>query len=204
MASEQSFFADIRQIFGWELYQHWALYLAEGIVLVVLGATAIVLSPLATLAVTFLLGWLLLVSGIFGLVTTVSMRTTAGFAWSLLSAVLALAVGGLLLFNPLLAAVSLTIVLLVFFVVEGGASIMFALDHRREMSSGRWGWMMASGVVDLALGAYIVMGLPVIPPGALGLLVGANMVFGGVALIAMAEHAHKAHFSPQRSASRRS
>ena len=200
MAAEQANFADIRRTFNLEVHQHWGLYLAEGAVLIVLGATAIVLPPLATLVATILIGWLLLVSGVIGLVTTILRPKLPGFIWSLLSAVLAIAVGGLLLFNPLIAAVSLTLALLVFFIIEGGASIMFALDHRREMSAGKWGWMMASGVFDLGLGAYIVMGLPVVPPGALGLLVGVNMVFGGAALIAMAEHAHeadrKAHISP--------
>jgi len=74
--------------------------------------------------------------------------------------------------RPITGAVSLTIVLVAFFLIEGIASIMFALDHRREMSRGRWGWMLASGVFDLGLGGFIVMGLPAVPPGALGLLVG--------------------------------
>jgi uncharacterized membrane protein HdeD (DUF308 family) len=200
MAVEQGNFADIRRVFNLEMHQHWGLYMAEGAVLVVLGATAIVLPPLATLAVTILLGWLLLVSGIVGLVTTILRPALPGFIWSLLSAVLAIAVGGVLLANAEIAVVPLTLALLVFFMVEGFASIMYALDHRRQMSAGKWRWMMASGIFDLGLGGYIVMGLPAVPPGALGLLVGINMVFGGAALIAMAEHAHeadkKAHISP--------
>ena len=59
------------------------------------------------------------------------------------------------------------------------------------MSHSRWGWMVASGVVDLLLAAYIVISLPVIASWALGLMVGVNMVFGGVAMIALAERAHK-------------
>jgi uncharacterized membrane protein HdeD (DUF308 family) len=198
MSSGEANLGEIWRVFNVELHQHWALYLVEGVVLVVLGATAIVLPPLATLAVTVLLGWLLLVSGIVGLVTTFLRRTVPGFIWSLLSAVLAVMVGAVLLVNAELAAVSLTLAILVFFIVEGFASIMYALDHRREMSTGRWGWMLASGIFDLGLGGYIVMGLPAVPPGALGLLVGVNMVFGGAALIAMVERAHgadKAHRS---------
>ena len=48
------------------------------------------------------------------------------------------------------ARVSLTLVLVAFFIIEGVASIMFALDHKRELS-GRWGWMLVSGIVDLVL-----------------------------------------------------
>jgi uncharacterized membrane protein HdeD (DUF308 family) len=192
MAAGQGDFADMRRLLNLEMHQHWGLYLAEGTVLIVLGATAIVLPPLATLLVTVLLGWVLLVSGIVGFITTVLRPGLPGFIWSLLSAVLAIAVGGLLLTNAELATVPLTLALLVFFIVEGGASIMFAFDHRREISTSKWRWMLASGVFDLGVGGYIVTGLPAVPPGALGLLVGVNMVFGGVALIAMAEHAHDA------------
>jgi len=76
----------------------------------------------------------------------------------------------------------------VFFVIEGVASIMFALEHKRELS-GRWGWMLASGIIDLILATIILTGLPGTAAWAIGLLVGINMVFGGSALIAMALHA---------------
>jgi uncharacterized membrane protein HdeD (DUF308 family) len=79
----------------------------------------------------------------------------------------------------------------VFFVIEGVASIMFALEHKRELS-GRWGWMLMSGIIDLALAALVFTGLPSTAAWAIGLLVGINMVFGGSALIAMALHARNA------------
>jgi uncharacterized membrane protein HdeD (DUF308 family) len=182
---------DIQRTVARSLHEHWVFYLVEGVVLLVLGATAIVLPPLATLAVTILLGWLFLVSGVVGLITTFWMRQAPGFWWSLISAILGIVVGVLLLAMPLSGAVSLTIVLVAFFIIEGVASIMFALDHRRELS-GRWGWMLASGIVDLVLALLIFAGLPSTAAWAIGLLVGINMVFGGAALIAMALHARNA------------
>src|SRR5450830_748616 len=170
------------------LHQHWVLYLVEGVGLLVLGLAAVVIPPLATLAVTMLFGWLFLVSGVIGLITTFWMRQAPGFWWSLVSAVLGIVVGALLLVSPVSGAFSLTIVLVAFFIIEGIASIMFALDHKRELS-GRWGWMLVSGIVDLVLGAMILAGLPSTAAWAIGLLVGINMVFGGSALIAMALHA---------------
>jgi uncharacterized membrane protein HdeD (DUF308 family) len=80
--------------------------------------------------------------------------------------------------------------LIAFFIVEGAVSIMFALDHRRELS-GQWGWMLLSGIIDLALAIMIFAGLPSTAAWALGLLVGINMIFGGAAMIAMALHARK-------------
>ncbi len=191
MTMNQPNIAGIRSALNQTLREHWVLYLIEGVVLLVLGATAIVIPPLATLAATIVLGWLFLVSGVVGLFTSFWMRAAPGFWWSLLSAVLAVVVGFWLLARPISGAVSLTIVLVAFFIIEGIASIMFALDHKRELS-GQWGWMLASGIIDLVLGAMIFAGLPSTAAWAIGLLVGINMVFGGSALIAMSLHARKA------------
>jgi uncharacterized membrane protein HdeD (DUF308 family) len=178
----------IQRAVATSLHEHWVLYLVEGIVLVVLGLVAVVIPPIATLAVTILFGWIFLVSGITGLITTFYMRQAPGFWWSLVSAVLALAAGVVLLIYPLNGVLSLTLLLIVFFVVEGVATIMFALEHKRELS-GRWGFMLFSGVIDLVLAGIIFVGLPGTAAWALGLLVGINMLFGGAALIAMALHA---------------
>lgn len=164
---------------------HWKLFLVEGIILVALGLLAVVVPPLAGLAVTILFGWIFLISGIAGLITTFAMRHAPGFWWSLLSAALGIVAGGWLIAQPVQGMVTLTYVLTAFFVVEGVATIMFALDHRRGLS-GRWGWMLVSGLVDLLLAAVILAGLPGAAAWALGLIVGFNLVFGGASLIAMA------------------
>jgi uncharacterized membrane protein HdeD (DUF308 family) len=170
------------------LRAHWKFFLAEGIVLVLLGAAAIIVPQIATLTVALFLGWLLLFSGIAGLVTTFSMRPMAGRWWSLLSAAIGIGAGLVLLFSPATGAVSLTLVLIAFFIVEGIASIMFALDHRNELPNS-WIFMLVSGIVDLLLAAMIFLGLPSSAAWAIGLLVGINLVFGGIALIGMAMQA---------------
>jgi uncharacterized membrane protein HdeD (DUF308 family) len=167
------------------IHEHWGLFLTEGIILVVLGLIAIVLPPLATITFTILIGWLFLISGIVGLVTTFMMRQAPGFWWSLISGILGVAAGIVLLIWPSSGALSLTLLLSAFFIVEGVASIMYAVDHRNQLT-GRWGWMLVSGIVDLILAAIIVAGLPGTAAWALGLLVGINMLFGGTALIGMA------------------
>jgi uncharacterized membrane protein HdeD (DUF308 family) len=190
MSTQQSDIRGIQRATAAALHEHWVLFLVEGVVLLVLGATAVVLPPIATLAVTILFGWLFLVSGIVGLVTTFWMRYAPGFWWSLLSAALGIIVGAMLLASPVTGALSLTLVLIAFFLIEGAVSIMFALDHKRELS-GQWGWMLMSGIVDLVLAMMIFAGLPSTAAWAVGLLVGINMIFGGSALIAMALHARK-------------
>ena len=115
MSMNQANIESVQQAVANTLHAHWVLFLVEGVVLLVLGATAIVIPPLATLAVTILLGWLLLVSGVMGLITSFWMRQAPGFWWSLLSAVLGIAVGLVLLASPLSGALSLTLVLIFFF-----------------------------------------------------------------------------------------
>ena len=189
MSMNQPDFSSARRAVADAMREHWVLFLVEGIVLVVLGLLAIVIPPLATLAVTILLGWLFLISGVLGLVTTFWAKGAPGFWWSLVSAIIAIVAGVILLAWPISGTVSLTLVLIVFFIIEGVASIMYGIEHRREASS-RSGWIIASGVIDLILAAIIFSGLPGSALWALGLLVGINMVFGGTSLIAMALAAH--------------
>jgi uncharacterized membrane protein HdeD (DUF308 family) len=179
---------DIESKIATAMHEHWRLYLAEGAGLLILGLIAVAVPALATLAVTILFGWLFMVSGIIGLFTTFWMRGVPGFWWSLASAVLAILAAIWLLAQPIAGPLTLTVVLIAFFLIEGIASVMFAIDHRRELS-GQWGWMLLSGLVDLVLSVLIAVGLPSTAVWALGLLVGINMVFGGMALIAMALHA---------------
>src|SRR5947209_8542248 len=129
--------------FEQSIRKHWLLFVVEGAVLLLLGLLAVLVPPLATIGFTIFLGWLFLVSGIMGLVATFWARQAPGFWWALLSALLGIAVGFVLLANPAGGAVSLTLLLVVFFVVEGVATIMYAMDHRRQFS-GSWGWMLFS------------------------------------------------------------
>ena len=170
------------------LNSHWRLFLIEGIVLFILGLLAIIVPPIATIAVEVLIGWLLLMSGIVGLIATLRMRGSPGFAWSLISAILGIVAGIVLLGWPVSGALSLTMILTVFLVLEGVISILYALEHKRGLS-GRWGIMLFSGVIDLFLAGIIFAGLPGTAAWAIGLLVGVNLVFGGYAIVAMALHA---------------
>jgi uncharacterized membrane protein HdeD (DUF308 family) len=188
MSANRPGIQQIQSVMATALSKHWRLFLVEGILLLVLGFAAIVVPTIATLAAEILFGWLFLVSGIAGLVTTYWMRQAPGFQWSLVSAIVGIGAGLVLLSWPLSGVLSLTLVLIVFFACEGVASIMFALEHKRELT-GRWGWMLVSGIINLALAAMILAGLPGTAAWALGLLVGINLILGGSALVGMALHA---------------
>lgn len=171
---------------------HWKAFLFEGILLAVLGIAALILPPLASLAIAIFLGWMFLISGIGGLIVTYWARNTPGFWWSLISAALAVLTGILLLARPVQAVLTLTIVLGAYFLAEGVATIMYALEHRRELSS-RWSWLLISGLVDIAISFMVITGLPSSAEWAIGILVGINLLFGGASLIGMALAARKSN-----------
>ena len=134
MSMNQSDYDRLQGALVQSVRDHWVLFLVEGLVLVVLGLAAIVVPAIATLAVAIFVGWLFLIAGIVGLITTFMMRNAPGFWWSLLSALLSIAAGVVLVGWPVSGAVSLTLVLIVFFILEGVATIMYAIDHRRQLS----------------------------------------------------------------------
>ena len=178
-------FSRLQSVMSQAVKAHWKAFLFEGILLAVLGVAALILPPLASLAIAIFLGWMFLIGGIGGLIVTYWARSTPGFWWSLISAALAVLAGLLLLARPMQAVLTLTIVLGAYFLAEGVATIMYALEHRRELSS-RWSWLLISGLVDIAISFMVITGLPSSAEWAIGVLVGINLLFGGASLIGMA------------------
>jgi uncharacterized membrane protein HdeD (DUF308 family) len=186
------------------LRDHRILFVTEGSALIVLGFLAIIVPSIASANLTVVLGWLFLISGAIGLATTYWARQAPGVWWSLVSALLAVLVGVVLIAHksqdlyggligwPFESTGPLRLILVLFFLIEGGASIMFAFEHRRQFA-GRWAWMLVSGAVDIVLGIIIVFDLPGTSSWTMGLLVGINMILGGVALLAMGLHASPHH-----------
>jgi uncharacterized membrane protein HdeD (DUF308 family) len=172
------------------VHEHWKAFLIEGILLVILGLAAMIVPPLASLAITIFLGWMFLISGVAGLALTFWARKMPGFWWSLVSAALAVGAGIILLAKPVQGTLTLTIVVGAYFLAEGVATIMYALEHRRELSE-RWSWLLVAGFMDLLIAAIIIAGLPGSALWAIGLLVGINLLFGGASLIGMALAARK-------------
>ena len=183
--------ADLQSRMSAAVRAHWKAFLAEGILLAILGLAAMIVPPLASLAVTIFLGWMFLISGIGGLIVTFWARHMPGFSWSLISAVLAIGAGLILLARPIQGVLTLTIVVGAYFLAEGVATIMYALEHRRELS-GRWSWLLVAGLMDILIAFLIISGLPGSAEWAIGLLVGINLLFGGATLIGMALAARNA------------
>lgn len=157
-----------------------------GVILILLGAASIILPGIATLATTITVGWLLIAGGIFGLISVFqSGASSPGFWWNLLTAILCTLAGIVLLWNPIAAVLTLTIILAAYLLATGVSKALTAF-HYRSVIPKAWGWMLFSALVDIVLSVIIFMGLPGTAVWVLGLMVGINLLFTGVALITAA------------------
>ena len=159
----------------------WVLSLAQGVIMMVLGLLAVIWPQISTVAVDVFVGWMFLLSGIVGLVVMFLAPSVPAFLWSLLTAALSLIVGVLLLWHPITGIISLTLVLIAFFIVEGIFQIAAAVRYRDALSSS-WGWMVMSGIADLVLAGLMISGWPGTAIWAVGLIVGVNLVTSGLAI----------------------
>ena len=161
---------------------HWGLFLAQGVIMIILGVIALAAPVLATIAVDIFVRWLFLISGICGLFALFSVRGVPAFLGALITAALSVVVGAMLIWKPIEGAFSLTLVLTAFFIAEGVFQIVASFTYRNVMP-GAWGWMLASGLADLALAAIVIGAWPLSAVWLLGLVVGINLMTSGLALV---------------------
>jgi uncharacterized membrane protein HdeD (DUF308 family) len=164
---------------------HWPILFIEGIALVAFGVLAVLISPLVSLGIVAALGWIFVFGGIAAMIAYSRLYPAAGFAYLLFLAVLAVIAGFALLVRPWSGVISLTVILIVCFALVGATKLTYPLERSDYLSRYR-GWIRASGVVDLILSGLMFVDLPETALWAPGLLLGANMILGGIALVVIA------------------
>jgi uncharacterized membrane protein HdeD (DUF308 family) len=185
MTSSQTTVDDMQQGIREVVRVHSGVFLAQGIIITLLGLAAVIWPQISSVAVDLYVGWILLFSGVMGLAMMFFAPNVAGFLWSLLTGALALFAGVLLLWHPVEGVVSLTLVLVAFFIVEGLFQIAAAFGYRSAFPES-WVWMLVSGIADLILAGLIIAGWPSSASWALGLIVGVNLITSGAAIIVVA------------------
>lgn len=154
----------------------WIWLVALGITLIVLGTIMLGFPVVTTLATVTVLGVLIIAGGIAEAVGAFWCREWSGFFLAVLAGTLGIVIGMMLLGNPIEGGLTLTILLASFLLVGGICRSIAALAHRFE----GWGWLLLSGVVDVALGVMIWSGFPMSGLTVIGLFVGVSTVFRGV------------------------
>jgi uncharacterized membrane protein HdeD (DUF308 family) len=167
-----------------EFHEHRGTVFIEGVLLVLVGFVAIAVPFVAGILTAVLVGSLLIFVGLLGLWTSWSMRRVKGNGWAMLSSAVALIAGASLLAWPIGGLISLTLMLGAYLTVDGVTTIALAMQHRRAKTR-NWVWLLGSGILDLLLATAIVMLLPSISVWLVGVIVGVDLSFAGISLIAM-------------------
>ncbi len=162
------------------LRHHWKRYAIEGAILALLGLVAIALPGLATLATAIMVAWLLFAAGIIGAVSAFSAREAPGFWPTLLLSLLTIILGALLALQPIAAVLTLTMILVAYFIAHGVTALALAFSVRLQTRN--WAWLVISAVIDFILAAIVLSGWPGTAAWVIGLMVGINLLFSGLAL----------------------
>ena len=168
--------------------RHSMWYLLQGALMVFAGLVALLFPVFSSVAVVVMLGWLLIFSGIFQAISLIGATNVPHFWLQLISVTLSILIGVLFVRNPGQGLITLTMLLIVFFMVGGMAKIIFALTIRPFPN---WGWVLASGGIGVLLSIYLWSSLPVTAAWLLGLLVGIQLISEGSAQAYMAWHVRK-------------
>lgn len=155
------------------------LYLIQGGVMVLAGVVALIFPVFMGAGLLSLLGWLLILSGVVQVVSLIGATQVPYFWLQLVTVVLEVVVGYLLISNPTAGLVAVTFLMLVLFLVDGIARLVFALMIR---PMGDWLWVLASGLVAIACAALLLANLPEAASWLLGVLLGIHLISAGGAL----------------------
>jgi uncharacterized membrane protein HdeD (DUF308 family) len=151
---------------------------ALGIVYVIGGLIALSSVVFATKVTVFVVGIMMLISGIAEMINAFQLRPWGKFLLWLIIGLLYIAAGIVTFVNPLLAAAALTLLLGIALVVSGVMRIVLAFSMREGMS-----WVVLAGIVTLLLGAVILAHWPVSSIFVLGVLLGVDLIIIGIGWI---------------------
>ncbi|MGC2203672.1 MAG: DUF308 domain-containing protein [Stellaceae bacterium] len=171
-----------------EIIQYWGWFLAFGVGLALLGVAAVVRSVTATVVTMLFFGWLLILAGALEVAQAVMVGHWAGFFQHLLAAVLFGVVGFLLVARPIISAEVATIFMASFFLVGG----FFELIGSLAIHLPGWGWHTLDGLISIALGVLVLAQWPASGLWVIGLFVGIDLIFYGLAWIMLALGLHQA------------
>jgi uncharacterized membrane protein HdeD (DUF308 family) len=170
----------IRKSLGW--------CIALSVLMIAAGLLAIIVPPAGGIAVTILVGWLLVFSGLAHLVYAWHTRGAGSVIWEILLGIAYLCVGGYMLYHPLLGMAALTLALAIYLFAESILEFILAVRLRPQPGTG---WLIAHGLVALILAVMIWRTWPSSTAWVLGTLVGISMLFSGITRLMVSLAARK-------------
>jgi uncharacterized membrane protein HdeD (DUF308 family) len=171
-----------------EVRKHSGWFIALGILFLLAGVFALAMPFIAGLAVTTIFAVVLVWLGIVEIIHSFSVKSWGGFVWELIIGIVMLIGGVSIWINPILGALTLTIVVAATFLAKGVFQVI--LGFRMRPHNG-WGWMLVAGILDIVVGLIIWLNWPVSTAWALGTLAGISFLFTGWSYIMVAMAARR-------------
>ena len=169
-----------RESAGWTI--------AFGVLLIIVGLFALMAPLIAGVAITVLIGWLLILGGIAHLVVSWHLRHAGGLIWELLIGLAYIVMGVFLLAHPVAGLVALTVFIGCYLLIKGIFELIMWFRLRRFHGGG---WVLFDAIVSLLLAALIWMHLPYSATWVIGTLVGFGILFSGISRLVLGVHARR-------------
>lgn len=166
--SENSVAGSLKATSGWSIV--WA------VLIILAGVIAISLPLISGIGVSIVIGWLLVVSGIFHLVESFHAKGAGAFFWRLFVGIIYVIGGFFIAVYPVHGLIVLTFALGIILIVQGVFAIGGYIAHRALPGSG---WILFNGICALLLGLIIWRDGARAAVWVIGTLVGINLIFSG-------------------------
>ncbi len=181
-----TYFSDVFAAGLEQVRRSWGWFLVFGILLMMLGVVCVGKAQTATSFSILALGWVLAISGVMWLVNSFFAFSWHGFFLYLLNGLIRGAAGYVLIRHPDAGAEGVTMLLAILFIVGG----LYRAIGSSIIQFPRWGWMMFSGLVSVALGIYVLTIWPSVSAYFFGIVIGIDLIFDGAALTGFAGAIH--------------
>jgi uncharacterized membrane protein HdeD (DUF308 family) len=118
---------------------YWWLFLARGIIAVLIGVLALAVPGTTFTLLVILVGLYMFIDGVFAIVHAINHRKTmAWWGWSLFFGLVGVVVGLLVVSNPFAWVVALVYLVAVWALVTGAVEIVSAIRLRKVLKTEAW------------------------------------------------------------------
>jgi len=159
-----------------DLKRNWGWILGLGVLFLILGFVGLGMVVGLTLVSMYFFAALLMISGVTHIIDVFKHKEWRGIIGQALIAVLYLAGGCVVFYDPFLASTLITGLLAAVLIVIGITRIIMAIALK---SSKGWGWLLLAGLTAIILGVLILIQWPISGLWVIGMFIAIEMIVNG-------------------------
>lgn len=160
---------------------------AMGVLLIILGLFAVAIPLFAGIAISMILGWLILLGGAAHFTYAWFERGAGAVLWQILIGIVYAFAALWILFHPLGGVAAMTLILAFYLAMEGALELaVFGAIHSLPGTV----WFLVDGIISLLIAGLILFRWPSSSAWAIGTLIGVSLIMSGVARLTMPVQRH--------------